>query len=81
MSLTVTTDVFCDGLDPDGYNCAMWINGAIGSRRMVLEARKNAQRGGWMFVRHNGEWKDLCPACQKELGIPAKKKQPTEATK
>lgn len=60
MSITVTTDVFCEGTR-NGERCVQWIFGTVGPRSAAGEARKNAKAAGW--VRRNG--KDLCPDCKK----------------
>lgn len=52
MSLTITTDVFCDAPD-----CLAWIGGTTGARTDALGARRAAKMHGW--VRRNR--KDLCP--------------------
>lgn len=65
MSLSVTTDVFCDG-----EGCNQWVEGVSGrSRAHGREARQLAARAGWRRVtienhppRHR-QVLDLCPAC------------------
>jgi hypothetical protein len=57
MSITVTTDVFCDGPD-----CLAWINGVSSTRTQAAAARKEARRYGWS--RRNG--RDLCPECRQD---------------
>lgn len=58
MSITISTDVFCDGFE----DCSQWIEGTTGPRSDAKAARKNAKRYGWKRVRG----KDYCPDCQKE---------------
>lgn len=58
MSITISTDVFCDGF----ADCSQWIEGVTGPRSDVKSARKNAKRYGW---KHRAG-KDYCPACQTE---------------
>lgn len=56
MSLSVTTDVFCDGPD-----CRRWQYGTQGRLRAEgREARRVVQReAGWVYR----DGLDLCPAC------------------
>lgn len=59
MSITVTTDVFCDG-------CPNWFDGGItGSRPDAVEARRVARlHGGYTRERGaDGKLRDLCPRC------------------
>lgn len=56
VSITVTTDVFCDGPD-----CADWVHGTTGTRPNAAEARSNARRYGWKRI----DGKDYCPDCAK----------------
>jgi len=58
VSITISTDVFCDGSD----DCSQWIEGTTGPRSDAKAARENAKHYGWKRVRG----KDYCPACQKE---------------
>lgn len=69
MAIVVTCDVFCDGPD-----CPQWTNGVTGRGTRFWDARRNAKASGWVYVKHGDGWKDLCPDCQKELGIIAKAK-------
>ncbi len=52
MSLTLSTDVFCD-------QCGDWTPGTVGPRNGGREARTIARSRGWTFSKH----KDLCPLC------------------
>lgn len=56
MSITISTDVFCDG---DG--CAQWVVGVTGNRPHARVARKVAKSKGWKITTR----KDLCPHCLK----------------
>lgn len=53
MSITITTDVFCDE-----EGCGWWIFGVVGKRTNASGARCNAGQQGWV---HWGG-KDFCPA-------------------
>jgi hypothetical protein len=64
MSITVSTDVFCDGED-----CSLWIEGVTGPRVNARDARATAKRCGWVI----GRGRDLCPACAKRLAVDAAK--------
>ena len=59
MSITISTDVFCD-------NCVVWVEG-ISGRGFVDKktARKNAKIQGWISIYRNKKLIDLCPACQQ----------------
>ena len=56
MSLTISTDVFCDGED-----CGDWTPGVTGPRTDARAARKEATRAGWRITKRG----DLCPACAR----------------
>jgi hypothetical protein len=57
VSITITTDVFCDG-------CADWTHGTTGPSPNAREARRAAKRCGWARVKGPGvEMLDLCPEC------------------
>lgn len=56
VSITITTDVFCDGND-----CGQWVDGATGMKSRAAAARKEAKRRGWKITRRA----DLCPVCRK----------------
>lgn len=53
MSVTIVTDVFCDG-------CNTWTAGTTGPKPEVREARKSARRAGWQ-CDSTGDW---CPDCR-----------------
>jgi hypothetical protein len=59
VSITVTTDIFCDGDD-----CSQWTHGAVSRRTAASAARKNARRAGWKITRKG----DFCPECVKGSG-------------
>jgi len=68
MSITVSSDVFCDG---DG--CSIWVEGVTGPRSDAVNARKNAKRRyGWTITR-NG---DFCPPCAAERNLVSKDPAP-----
>ena len=52
MSITITTDVFCD-------LCGDWTHGAVGVKILAKEARRASLRAGWT----NRGGKDICPNC------------------
>ncbi len=55
MSLTITTDVFCDV-------CNMqWVFGDVGKVALPRRARVNARAHGWTRRGHL----DVCPECQE----------------
>lgn len=57
MSISVTTDVFCDG-----NGCSLWAHGVTnGSRTAAKRARHEAKRAGWSITKHG----DFCPTCAK----------------
>lgn len=60
MSITISTDVFCDGAD-----CSQWVEGVTGPRTRAEDARKEAKRKGWWISRHG----DFCPECVLEMEI------------
>lgn len=53
MSVTVTTDVFCDG-------CSRWAHYGCASVAQVAEAQEGARRAGWTF---NKAREAACPEC------------------
>lgn len=59
MSITITTDVFCDF-------CQLWTYGVCGGGGIIQtqKARKNAQRMGWAYKLISGKMVDICPDCQ-----------------
>lgn len=56
MSITVSTDVFCD-------DCSSWEDGATGSKIRAKAARAIVKEMGWKRYLVNGKWIDLCPVC------------------
>lgn len=62
MSLTLTTDVFCDGIQANGEPCPQWTEGVTGPHSDAKGARASARRAGWTTGR-----KDYCPECQKAI--------------
>ena len=60
MSITITTDVFCE-------MCTEWVFGAVGSEADIHAARRNAKKQGWFYIKHNGYMIDVCPTCKQEL--------------
>lgn len=63
MSLTISTDVFCD-------RCSGWSTGftVTGPRTNARKARKIAKAHGWHIGRGG---MDLCPDCVKVTEWPA----------
>ena len=59
MSITITTDVFCD-------ICPNWTFGTTGSRPRARVARRNAKRAGWVRQRRDGKLVDICPLCKND---------------
>lgn len=54
MSITITTDVFCD-------DCGMdWVHGITGNKPQRAEARRVARAAGWLCDRSG----DYCPKCR-----------------
>lgn len=61
MSITILTDVFCDG-------CRRWTYGIVGGRAKTKEARIVAKNAGWTRRRCEDEkLKDYCPTCSKRF--------------
>lgn len=58
MSLTISTDVFCDGA-----GCSQWTHGCTGPRTDAKAARKIAKREGW----GTAAGRDFCPACVAKM--------------
>lgn len=54
MSITVTTDVFCDG-------CMAWIDGVTGPSVDRPGARARVKQHGWTHTKG----KDYCPECSE----------------
>lgn len=73
MSITVTTDVFCDG-------CGNWINGVYThNRAAITRARSVALRNGWKVVTDSTHLKrDYCPDCAAALDLPPAERPTTE---
>ena len=64
MSVSVTTDVFCDF-------CNNWEHGVTGNRAKARAARIEVGFKGWTRTWDNGshQFKDVCPECRKELEL------------
>ena len=64
MSISITTDVFCD-------ICGSWTFGAVGSKSSPQAARCNARRQGWLRCRSpiSNKMSDICDVCAKEYGL------------
>lgn len=60
MSVTITTDVFCDGTLCGGQ----WTGTTTGPRPDSRRARANARAIGWKYV----DGRDLCPTCYQAEG-------------
>lgn len=60
MSITVTTDVFCD-------DCSNWIFGDASHKIRKNYARKIAKKNGWKHFKSPITEKmiDVCPKCWK----------------
>lgn len=58
MSITISTDVFCDGED-----CSQWTHGTTGPAPNAAKARKEARLSGWRYHKR----KDYCPHCKLAL--------------
>lgn len=56
MSLTISTDVFCD-------LCCRWVHGTASDTKEARRARRNARLSGWAYKRIDGRMKDLCKDC------------------
>jgi hypothetical protein len=58
VSITITTDVMCDG-------CGDWTHGVTGAGPSGVAARRVAKRCGWAHVKGapGGGMLDLCPEC------------------
>ncbi len=59
MSLSITTDVFCE--------CGDWVRGVSSHKVEGNAARRVAKSRGWERVRHGVRLVDVCPKC---LGKP-----------
>jgi len=66
MSVTITTDVFCD---VNGDQCAHWTNGVTASRSDTPGARRIAKDRGWRrcTIPDTGKVGDVCPPCFREV--------------
>lgn len=64
MSITITTDIFCD-------ICGWWICGATGHKVNVQKARRVARQKGWFRCRSpiSGQMSDICDNCAKECNL------------
>ena len=62
MSITVTTDVFCDICESN------WVLGYVGAIEERKKARKTARDKGWnrKWNKRKRRWEDICPRCQLE---------------
>ena len=60
MSITVTTDVFCDW-------CSAWMEGAISDRAQAKESRRMVYEEGWRYrwSKARQKYEDVCPRCNK----------------
>lgn len=58
MSVTITTDIFCD-------DCPIWTEGVAYGWPAVREAREHAKRNGWKYIKRGCVMVDLCPDCYK----------------
>jgi hypothetical protein len=66
MSLTITTDVFCDGV-VDGEGCHAWTEGVTHPTSVqATDARERAKAKGWTRRKRDGRMVDLCPLCSNE---------------
>lgn len=62
MSITVTTDVFCDW-------CSNWIEGTVAKCAHTQKSRAMAQESGWIFRWSvaRQRYEDICPGCLDKL--------------
>lgn len=64
MSLGISTDVFCDAIDPaTGKPCGNWTHGCTGYRTPARRARGTAALFGWTRRRVGGRVIDVCDIC------------------
>lgn len=56
MSITVTTDVFCD-------QCGDWVFGIASHKIENKKARLNAKKQGWLRIKNQ----DICPSCKEKI--------------
>lgn len=64
MSVTVTTDIFCN-------KCSNWDADISVSGVQFISirgARLKAKQYGWIYRKVNGHFEDICPKCQEEEG-------------
>jgi hypothetical protein len=61
MSLTITTDVFCD-------LCPGWVNGKTGGSIEAEAARQSAKGAGWQRIRVDNKLYDICKDCVEKHG-------------
>ncbi len=59
MSITVTTDVFCDS-----KTCISWVFGTTAEVVRKKEARRVAKMRGWERIKADGRLTDVCPWCR-----------------
>ena len=62
MSITVTTDVFCD-------KCPRWVHGVVAHKKMTQLAREEAREQGWVrqYDHKTNTWLDVCYECKSEV--------------
>ena len=62
MSITITTDVFCDVCE------TAWVHGITGLKAGIRCARRRAKERGWNRHRLpiSGKMIDVCPECFEE---------------
>lgn len=60
MSVTYTTDIFCE---ITGDTCLYWVHGVSGRGPNVKAARKVAKRLGWKRI----DGQDICPNCYDDV--------------
>lgn len=56
MSLSVTTDVWCD-------RCGNWTTGVSSYKVEAKQARRNVAVIGWERIKVGYEFQDVCPTC------------------
>ncbi len=61
MSITVSTDVFCDVCHVE------WVHGGTGCRKRTAEARREARAHGYKTTFKDGELIDVCPKCWQKM--------------
>ena len=62
MSITVTTDVFCDW-------CSSWTEGMIAKDKDIYHSRAMAREEGWRlrWSIKRQKYEDICPKCLEKL--------------